>query len=342
MKKLYFLTLASATLISALNIQPSMAEENKKIILDLNNPTNPEVFEFNENGSWKETFNEIDFEYIETQVFGFAHLKNSTSYGGSYWDGYTVSKSTDNDINHNDFINRQWGCMAQGGVDGIGTPFILGYYQEYTVKECNQIIFNDGNSYIAEGFYVNNSPWTTNNILFDGAFTSAFTQGSYLTITATALDEDYKETNNSATFYLADYRSENPEEWILNDKWEWFDLSSLGACYGLNISMNTTDRGIYGANTSMYFALDKLTVTPTKDTSVKDKIASDIKVYHRADSNILNITLTAGTPVYVYEAQGNIVLSQQMTQGNTLVNTSTFTKGVYLVKIANQTFRFIK
>ena len=63
------------------------------ITLDLANPTKPTSFTFNEKNYWTETYNDSDFIYWESQVFGLSHIVDGNSWGGTYYDGFTVSKN---------------------------------------------------------------------------------------------------------------------------------------------------------------------------------------------------------------------------------------------------------
>ncbi|MEG1574947.1 MAG: hypothetical protein RR341_07755, partial [Bacteroidales bacterium] len=67
----------------------------EQTILDLSSPANPVQFEFNANGSWKETYNDVDYTYWEAQTFMFSHLVEGpgSSWGGAVWNGFTVSRN---------------------------------------------------------------------------------------------------------------------------------------------------------------------------------------------------------------------------------------------------------
>jgi hypothetical protein len=64
-------------------------------------------------------------------------------------------------------------------------------------------------------------------------------------------------------FYLADYRSD--EDYIIN-AWTWVDLTGLGAVYGLEFSLSSSDNSDYGMNTPAYFAMDNLETVPVPGT----------------------------------------------------------------------------
>ena len=62
--------------------------------------------------------------------------------------------------------------------------------------------------------------------------------------------------------YLADYRSNNPEDDYILDEWMEVDLSHLGPADSLLFSLSSSDVGSYGMNTPAYFCLDMITSDP--------------------------------------------------------------------------------
>ena len=271
MKKITFL-------LSALAVSLTMSA--KVITLDLENPTNPETFEFNEAGMWVETWNQSDYEYFDVQIFSFSHLLSKNSYGGTSWEGFTVSQATKDGDGYYDYFSN----MAKGGIKGEGTPYIFGYYSEYwlmnekneDMTSSNLIIFNDGEEYYPRFVYVNNALIGHHDVV-EGDYTGyKFQQGDKFELWIQALDEDYYHelSDDKVVYRLADYTSENPEEWFVNTEWAKVDLSELGATYGLAFTLVSTAKGDYGTNTSLYFALDGLTVTTTADEDVTTAISN--------------------------------------------------------------------
>ena len=74
-------------------------------------------------GYWADTYNS-DKTSIEFGEFIFSH---SSSWGGSYWDGFTYATNGDNTnygtsditghIGSTNWISNQWGVMAGGGLN---------------------------------------------------------------------------------------------------------------------------------------------------------------------------------------------------------------------------------
>ena len=266
MKKIYFF-------VAILTV--SMMAKAEVIRLDVEHPTNPEAFSFNENGMWTETWNDTDYPYFESQIFGFSHLLGGNSWGGTYWTGFTVSKATKDGVGFGYYSN-----VAKGGIRGKGSPYMLAYYDEWWLMDdnnedmmsSNQIIFG-GKAYYPRYVYLNNALVSYNNILNGGGAARAFAKGDKFEVWIQGITEDLDDvTDEKVVYRLADYTSENEEEWFVNTEWAKVDLSELGKVYGLAFTVVSTDQGTYGTNTATYFALDGLTVTTTANEVIPEPV----------------------------------------------------------------------
>jgi hypothetical protein len=84
-------------------------------------------------------------------------------------------------------------------------------------------------------------------------------------LTITGKDASGGKTG-TVEFYLADYRFEDNSKDYIVENWECVDLSSLGVVKSLEISLNSSDAGVFGMNTPAYFAMD--TIMPEPATMV--------------------------------------------------------------------------
>ncbi len=244
--------------------------------LDLSNPTDPEKFEMDSSNTWKETRNS-SITYFSTQKFNFSHHAEDVY---NSWHGFTVSQATED----KPAIYGYYSNAAKGGLKGQGTTYILAYYNEWWLlsgdddMQSTHIIF-DGEFYPRE-VYLNNSQVGYNDII-NGSFTG-YKFGDYATadpardhdqfdVRIYGLDEDYEESDDFVTYHLAYYDDETQ---FVNTKWEKVDLSSLGKVSGLSFVVVSTDQGMYGTNTSTYFALDGLTVSSTADEEIPTSVGT--------------------------------------------------------------------
>lgn len=238
--------------------------------LDLQSTTTLASTPLAPNTHWADTYSEN--VQLESQQFIFSHRNG---WGGSYWDGFTISNQTDNNNYIGNWTGNQWGAMPKGGVNGEGTNFLIGYWDAYgdgsinkVTESSNYIKFADDKLYKPVGMYVTNAPWPYYNILNGDDFTRKFKQGDYFKVIATGYSADSITTTGTSEFYLADYRSLNPAQWKLHDNWQWMDLSSLGEVSFIRFTMESTDVSDWGINTTTMFCMDKLTVEKVKTSSI--------------------------------------------------------------------------
>ena len=131
MKKIYFFVVMLAM---------SMMANAEVITLDLTTATdlNGDAIVYEANHTTVTYYNDLknvmDSTYSEDPnylyimandgEFMFDHLPTQSSWSGTSWEGFTVSQIEVDSAN-------QFACVAKGGVDGEGTPFLVGYYSEY-------------------------------------------------------------------------------------------------------------------------------------------------------------------------------------------------------------------
>ena len=209
---------------------------------------------------WDSTYNDSGicrFIYTNGARFMLSHLPSQDSYGGMSWEGFTVSKVSQDTAN-------VFGCVANGGLAGVGTPYVIGYYSSWITESLgyssNIILFDQ--EYYPEYVYICQNSNTMEAITNGGVFNArAFTENDTLALIISALNNGMEETK-SITCYLA-------VDGEKNNGWIKVPLTALGQAAGLSFRMTTTDIGQFGENTPLYFALDGLTVN-TDDTAVPE------------------------------------------------------------------------
>ena len=209
---------------------------------------------------WDSTYNEsgiCQFIYTNGARFMLSHLPSQDSYGGMSWEGFTISKVSQDTAN-------VFGCVANGGLVGVGTPYVIGYYSSWITEllgySSNTILFDQ--DYYPEHVYICQNSNTMEAITNGGVFNArAFTENDTLGLIISALNSGMEETK-SITYYLA-------VDGEKNNGWIKVPLTALGQAAGLSFRMTTTDIGQFGENTPLYFALDGLTVN-TDDTAVPE------------------------------------------------------------------------
>ncbi len=265
------------------------------ITLDLSQPTNPESFDLDGKGVWTQTYNELDYPWIEfnNSTFLFSHLIGGeyASWDGTFWDGFTYSKNGDNtDYNQGGSSSgskpNEWGNMAGGGIktdaagnvltdkDGIvltdpDIPYLLAYWGMMDGAYDDHILtVAFDNTYKAKSIYINNSPWAYySNQNGDGFARALDQEGDYLRLIIHGLDKSRIDNGKEVVYTLAEYKN---GELIQSPHWELVDLSSLGEIDGIYFTMESSDSDpLWGMNTSSYFCLDKLQVETVEENLVE-------------------------------------------------------------------------
>ena len=338
----------ASTEISAIRaLHNATIEQTDEIVFDLNSLILEQNIIFNEQDVWNKTLNDsTEYQSFGNGTFSFAHLRSGNSWDGTSWEGFTISRSTDTLLSHESFYpDHQWGIMAGGGVDGVGSPFILGYFSEYTESSLDrhicEIEFTHALDVEAMGCYVCNSPYTTRCITQGFGYARKFAQGDYCTLTAHGINADGKECG-TVVYYMADYRDADPAQWTLNTDWEWLDLTSLGAVRSIYFTMETTDVGDWGSNTTFYFGLDQITIRPVKEETSLPQLStinSQLMAYPNPCRDIIHIEgIDEGALISIYNLQGQLLL----TTTTTTIDISPLNSGIYIIKSGSKTTKFIK
>ena len=219
---------------------------------------------------WDQTYNDGENQrYIHTNGgrFRLSHLPSMASYGGMSWEGFTLSRVSQDTAN-------VFGCVAKGGLQGVGTPYVIGYFSEWVTESqgysSNIILFDQ--EYYPEYVYICQNSNTMRAITQGDVFNArAFTEKDSLALIISVLDSSMQETATT-TYYLA-------VDGKKNKGWVQVPLQHLDKAAGLSFRMTTTDIGDFGSNTPLYFALDALTVNTNPSTGLEDIKQADSSAY---------------------------------------------------------------
>ena len=261
----------SAALFTACSDDDSITVDERHFeTLDLSNFDLANGIDNADGKVWSETYTAAD---LNAGIFKFNHF--GTTEGYTYFSGFTVSNSSDNqnqeEVSGNWYEDHWGGSMAQGGADGKGTPFLVAYADEIPAAELakNEAVdlnnFNswvelndDANRYQAVSTKIAMSPWAYYNVTEGDQFARKFEEGDYLALHIYGLDKDMKPTTSApVTYYMVDFRNGVKP---ISTTWNDVNLSPLGEVKYLMFFMESTDAGEFGANTAKYFTMDKLKV----------------------------------------------------------------------------------
>lgn len=207
---------------------------------------------------WDQTYNDADscrHILVNDGVFRLSHLPSEMSYGGSSWEGFTLSTVSQDTA-------CVFGCVANGGLNGVATPYIIGYYSEWVSSSLgySSNIIEFDQLYYPEYVYICQNS-NTHKAIKQGEFNARpFTEQDTLALIIQTLDST-KNPTATTIYYLA-------IDGTCNEGWVKVPLTALGQTSCLSFSMTTTDIGDWGANTPLYFALDGLTINTEMPTAL--------------------------------------------------------------------------
>lgn len=300
---------------------------------------------YNDNNTWSDLFVDKDFT---ADGYIFSH---TAPYGDGYYEGFIASRNTDN-ANHYDapgWTANQWGCMAQGGVNLTsdksaptaieGKPFLINYFSAYSLSVSDYgtsyITMADHNTFHPYGVYVCNSPWGYYGCTEgDGFATPLVEEGGYYKITFNGVNTE-NGTTKSVDYYLAERQySDRNSDGIINEKdnytnreWQWCDLTALGAVNLIYISMDSSDKGDYGMNTSTIVCLDGLECHLTGNVTNINNESN--KIYSSAGN--LFITIHKAQEITLCSTAGTVMGSYRLNAGSHIIDLSHLPQGVYIV-----------
>ncbi|BEG98030.1 DUF4465 domain-containing protein [Bacteroides sedimenti] len=170
------------------------------------------------------------------------------------WGGFAYSNLTSTSFEPSDFLNQQFRSAVGHGVDNSKNYAVV-----YTFGARTRVTISDmPNGEQISGFYISNSAWvkyvsehgTGMNSTGQSDANTPFGVGDWYKITAKG------SNGKSLDFYLADYRSENPDNHYTLDSWQWFDLRELGIVKYIDFKADGTRKNASGSTIPLYFCMD--------------------------------------------------------------------------------------
>lgn len=191
----------------------------------------------------------------------------------SFWGGFTASNHTDMSQSG---LSAQYTAATGAGYDGSTQ-----YGVAYCMGVQTDVYAADGIAHTVTGCYVTNNLWAYQNMHDGDATATAFggptgNDPDWFKLTATGKNAN-GQTVGTAEFYLADYRFENNDDYILNT-WEWFDLSTLGAVHTISFSLSSSKNNSGGMITPAYFCIENFNGTaPTPPQDLPPYVVNPVE-----------------------------------------------------------------
>ncbi len=303
--------------------------------------------EYNEQGAWTGVFVN---ENLVLQDFVLSH---TVPYGEGYFEGFIVSKNTDNQDHQTDgWQANQWGCMAQGGADENGEvvegkPFLINYYSAYNSAPygSSSISRVDGATFMPQGCYICNHPWTYYSCVSGDGFARPLEKGGFCKITIHGVNIA-EGTTKSIDFFLAtrEEADTNGDGVINNDDyftlswWEWCDLTPLGEVDVIYLTMDSSDKSEYGMNTAAYVCIGSLSYKVNAAVDAPKGVCN--RLYATAGNLYMN--LVEAQEIVIYNMTGVEVYRTQLDGGHHTLSLQHLPVGVYLVRHGSGVTKIIR
>ncbi|MDL2228024.1 DUF4465 domain-containing protein [Bacteroidales bacterium OttesenSCG-928-K03] len=211
----------------------------------------------------------------QDNVFFSGSFSFTNTYMASWsaWGGFSYSNMTGTNFDPNNWFEHQFRSVVGSGANNSDNFAVVYPYGFQT--EINVMHNEEGD--IVSGVYVTNAAYTQNSIINgDSYMGDPFTQGDFykiLFIADTRRDTGISRTDarscvsttDTIEYYLADYRSTNPNEHYSLTEWQWIDLSALGKVQKIKISVDASRKDSYGLTLPAYLCLDEVGAQRTID-----------------------------------------------------------------------------
>lgn len=293
----------------------------------------------------------------------FTHYADVSFGPMTYWDGFTVSKTNakpfpcELDCNEScNILESQFSSITGGGAGGSSDPYAVAYYG------YNDMFFPENHTTLTLasptsvcGLYVTNNVYAVKSMKCGDGFAYKFGYGDSLMLTIQGFNGGI--ATGSINYYLADFRT--PDSAYIVDEWKWVNTSSLGTVDSLAFSLTTSDVGLYGPNTPMYFCIDDIKLgtdpacgpcAPTDTThnwfpveqakaAVKTAAAKPLllSIAPNPVAGALNVHAKSGNLLEIYDAAGNKKISKSLGTDKQKIDVSGLRPGVYIVRITEGT-----
>ncbi len=265
-------------------------------------------------------------------------LPNSFDTTFSSWSGWSISRTTDTTTPG--FMN-QYSAITGSGFSGSAN---------YAVSFGSQNIIEldtaaSPSPKVVDGAYITNSTYAYLSMRDGDSFAKQFGGASgddpdffLLSIKGYANGDPVAE---SVDFYLADYRFADSTEDFIVDEWTFVDLSSLGAIDSLGFSFTSTDTGMFGINTPLYFCLDNLQISAPTSTETSSNHRLVLKAYPNPFVDRISLDFNSPSPaeIRVYDLKGNHILYQEGVSSGEQLDLRNLSPGNYVLQVRGKNFK---
>jgi Domain of unknown function (DUF4465)/Secretion system C-terminal sorting domain len=271
---------------------------------------------------------------------GHAHFPciYDTSYGGIWTTGFAYTNMTDSVTSG--YFN-QYSAKAAKGFGGSANYLMAHCTDPVTYEPKMKIALIDSAAgRPVKGFYVTNSTYAYNSMITGDMFSKKFGNGDWFLLTIKGYHGGVLQPA-SVGVYLADFLFPDPSMNYILKTWKWVDVESLGNVDSLELSLTSSDNGMFGMNTPAYFCIDNFTTTDAPAVipptlAIANAVTATAKVYPNPAKDLLNIDRPDNSlqHITVTDITGAVVYSGNTATAHTEINTSTLPAGLYLLTLS--------
>jgi len=275
-------------------------------------------------------------------------FKWDTAFGGYWAGGFSYTNKYDS--------------ATAGFTNLYGVKPLKGYNNSniYVVAKDRGVITLKAPYDTFDGFYITNTTYAYKAIKNGDNFCRKFgdttgagtgttvAQGSYPDYFKVTVKGYYNGTmkTDSSVFFLADFRfTNNSLDYIVNN-WQYVNTTNLGQVDSVKFFMYSTDQGLYGINTPLFFGIDNLSSSDNFVGIEENNLSYNLSVYPNPFSSVLNIDIpgneNGNTEVKVFDLLGKSVYTENFSGLSHSLNLSGLEKGIYFVEINNGKNKVIK
>ena len=279
---------------------------------------------------------------------GMAHFPciYDTSYGGIWTYGFAYSNMTDTVTSG---FGNQYSAKAGHGYDTS---------HQYAVAHCSNpvtyapdMIINltgPAMGHPVPGFYVTNTTYAYNSIRDGDMFARKFHNGDWFKLIVRGFHSGAM-LPDSVTVYLADFLFPDTTMNYILKTWEWVNTGTLGNVDSLQLSLRSSDNGLYGMNTPAYFCIDNFTTYESVALQAGNvQVQPTIKVYPDPATEVLYVEIPDSRTDHatVLDMTGRVVGEYRVDGSRLSINTSALSSGSYILHLGGNGItadvRFVK
>ena len=301
---------------------------NAQTIVDFESLTVPAEGYYNGSTDHSGNINSTESFYYSDNGADFS-ITYTLGDGYDYWNGFAYSNQTD--LTTANWTNYSAYATPAGGYNNSNN-----YAFSYLFFGIGDTIIFSENVNINK-FYVTNSTWAYHYMNgTDGTGTGTYTTGDSLTLVIKGILANNSYTEDSVSFYLADFTDGNS---FITDNWTEVNLNSLGSVKGLKIDLYSSDSW-----TPAYVCIDNIVYNSPSNISKNKSL--NISIYPNPANDIINISNITNSEITISCISGKVIYSKTNCNKIEKINLSDLTPGIYFVTIKNRdgifTKKFIK